>query len=159
MSEVIQAGTIQRRKRFYEMSPGRRKLVVEVIAALFILLFLYTALSKSFMIGSTVDVIKRTPFFSNFPKVTAWSVVVVEYAVAALLFFPQTRKAGLYSSLVIMLGFTLYIGYMKAVIPRLPCSCGGVISTLTWNQHLVFNIFFALLAGYGIRLMGKSKSM
>ena len=98
MSEVIQAGTIQRRKRFYEMSPGRRKLVVEVIAALFILLFLYTALNKSFQIGSTVDVLKKTPSFSNFPKVTAWIVVITEYIVAALLFFPKTRKIGLYSA-------------------------------------------------------------
>ena len=159
MSEAIQAGGLQRRKRLFEMTPGRRKMVVEVIAALFILLFLYTAINKSLAIKPTVAVIDKTPFFSNFPEVTAWTVVIAEYIAAALLFFPQTRKIGLYGSLVLMAGFTLYIGYMKAFVPNLPCSCGGVISKLTWNQHLVFNIFFTLLAGYGIRLMRKSKNV
>lgn len=136
---------------------ARWKNIVEVISAVFILLFLYTALSKTMSIGPTVDVLKFTPFMKTFPVEMAWGVVVIEYLVAGLLFFPRTRKIGLYSSLFLMLGFIGYITWMKIVVPNLPCSCGGVISKLTWNQHLVLNIGFVLLAVSGILLMGKMK--
>jgi len=29
---------------------------------------------------------------------------------------------------------------------ELPCSCGGVLQEMSWQQHLVFNIVFTLLA-------------
>jgi hypothetical protein len=122
---------------------------------MFILLFLYTALSKSFQIDSTIIVLKKTPEFSNYAQEMAWGIVVVEYIIATLLFLPRTRKLGLYASLILMIGFTGYISYMKLFVPDLPCSCGGVISKLTWNQHLVINIFFTLLALFGIVLMRK----
>lgn len=123
-----------------------RSLIVEMIAALFILLFLYTAISKTFYIRSTVDVLKKTPIFSNYAIEVGWGIVVMEYLVAALLFLPKTRTLGLFSSLALMTGFTIYIGYMMAFVPNLPCTCGGVISKMTWAQHLIFNVFFVLLA-------------
>jgi hypothetical protein len=30
------------------------------------------------------------------------------------------------------------------VFGRIPCSCGGLISSLSWTQHLFFNLFFLL---------------
>jgi hypothetical protein len=32
----------------------------------------------------------------------------------------------------------------------LPCSCGGIISSLSWRQHIIFNGVFILLAITGI---------
>jgi putative oxidoreductase len=126
--------------------------VIEIIAALFILLFLYTALNKSFQISSTTDVLKKTPILSGIAGSTAWSVVIAEYIIAALLFLPRTRRTGLYASLILMTGFTAYVGYMMVFVPDLPCSCGGVISKMTWGQHLIFNLVFVLLALTGILL-------
>jgi hypothetical protein len=68
---------------------------------------------------------------------------------------PRTRKLGLYISLGLMMAFTGYISYMMIFIPDLPCSCGGVISKMTWGQHLIFNVFFMLLALTGILLNRK----
>lgn len=133
----------------------KRSIIVEIISALFILLFFYTALSKSFEINNTVYVLERTPLFSSLAVPGAWTIVITEYIVAILLFFPRTKKAGLYGSLLLMGGFTLYIVYMMLVIPDLPCTCGGVISKMTWSQHLIFNIFFTLLALTGILLLRK----
>ena len=48
--------------------------------------------------------------------------------------------------------FTLYIGYMVAFVPKLPCSCGGIIQKMSWNQHLIFNVGFILLGVYAIWL-------
>jgi hypothetical protein len=34
---------------------------------------------------------------------------------------------------------------------NLPCSCGGIISKLSWKQHIIFNLFFIVLSVIGIR--------
>jgi len=34
---------------------------------------------------------------------------------------------------------------MFIVAPEMPCSCGGVIELLSWNQHVVFNGVFILI--------------
>jgi len=46
---------------------------------------------------------------------------------------------------------------MLAFAPKLPCSCGGVIQKMTWGQHVIFNLFFTLLALVGIWLARKRK--
>jgi hypothetical protein len=51
-----------------------------------------------------------------------------------------------------MAAFTGYIGFMLLSNIELPCSCGGVISSLSWKNHLVFNILFLLLASVGYYL-------
>ena len=133
----------------------RRSTIVEVISALFILLFLYTAISKSLDINRTVAVVQRNPLLLNHAESVSWAVVIIEYIVSILLFLPKTRKSGLYISLSLMLIFIGYILYMMTFVPNLPCSCGGVISKMSWKQHLFFNIFFAGLAFSGIRLSRK----
>src|SRR5687767_9400469 len=124
----------------------KRTTIVEIISALFILLFLYTALNKTYQIEPTSSVLRSLPVLSQAPDSFAWAVVVTEYIVALMLFIPKTRKAGLYASLGLMVTFTVYITYMMIFVPDLPCSCGGIISRLTWKQHLFLNIFFILLA-------------
>lgn len=124
--------------------------IVEIVSALFILLFLYTAINKSFSIGNTLSVLKKTPFFKQAPELIGWSVVVAEYVATILLLIPKTKKLGLYLSLGLMSSFIIYIVAMMIFVPDLPCTCGGVISKMSWTQHLVFNIFFVILALLGI---------
>jgi hypothetical protein len=33
--------------------------------------------------------------------------------------------------------------------PYLPCSCGGILETMNWKEHLVFNLVFVCLAALG----------
>jgi hypothetical protein len=35
---------------------------------------------------------------------------------------------------------------------KLPCTCGGVISKMSWPQHVLFNSGFMILAIVGIQL-------
>jgi len=44
---------------------------------------------------------------------------------------------------------------MITYTPNLPCSCGGVLQQMTWNQHLIFNVVFTLLALFAIWLTRK----
>jgi hypothetical protein len=126
---------------------------VEVISALFILLFAYTAFSKWLDSQNFIAVLAQSPLIGRtLAGIAAWSVIISELIICALLFIPRTRLIGLYGSFLVIAVFTLYIGYMIAFTPKLPCHCGGVISQMTWPQHLAFNIVFTMLALTGIIL-------
>src|ERR1044072_2670219 len=129
-----------------------RKLFAEIIGGLFILLFLYTALSKLSEIALFRLVLRSSPLISDYANLVSILIPVSEILVSLLLFIPGTRRRGLYAAFLLMLIFTLYLAYMLSFTRQLPCSCGGVISRLSWKQHLVFNIAFTLLAIAGIRL-------
>jgi len=92
-------------------------------------------------------------FTKNIANVLVWAVPFTELLAGSLLIFLKTRLAGLYASLLLLISFTIYIGLvMNNVFGRIPCSCGGVLNKMTWEQHLVFNIVFLLLTATAILL-------
>lgn len=125
---------------------------VEMISSLFILLFVYTAVSKFLDFDSFKAVITQSPLIGSFAYVIAWLLPTLELWVAGLLFIERTRPAGLYAALILMIGFTGYIIYMLLFSSHLPCSCGGVIKYLSWRSHIFFNVFWILLAVLAIKL-------
>src|ERR1700755_2867357 len=124
--------------------------ITEIIAALFILLFVYTAASKLAHLSAFRYTIMRSPFIGHYASLVSWALPVLELFIASLLFFPWLRRIGLWSSFFLMIIFTDYIAAMIYFTPELPCSCGGVLRQMTWNEHLIFNCFFTLLAGVGL---------
>jgi hypothetical protein len=56
---------------------------------------------------------------------------------------------------VMMIIFTIYILAIIRFSKHLPCSCGGIISELSWKEHLFLNVFLILLAAIGIRALKK----
>jgi hypothetical protein len=131
--------------------------LIEIIGALFILLFTYTAISKLAGYAQFRRVLSMSPLIGTGANFVAWLLPSVELITSLLLFVPQTRKWGFFTSTILMSVFTLYIAYMILFEPKLPCSCGGVISQLSWKQHLLFNILFTLLAITGLWLSKKTK--
>lgn len=123
----------------------------EIICVLLILLYSYTAFSKSLRYESFVNVLERSPLIGKGAATAGWLLPTVEFSVALLLLFPQTRKYGLYFSVVLLLLFTGYLIYMVLFAATLPCSCGGVISNMTWKQHIFFNLFFIIINIAAIR--------
>ncbi|KAA2239611.1 hypothetical protein F0L74_25810 [Chitinophaga agrisoli] len=132
-----------------------RKLVLEIICLLFILLFAYTAASKFLDYENFRAVIGQSPIITRFAPALAIAVPVVEIIIALLLSIPPYRRLGLYASFAIMVLFTTYIIVLVTFAEKIPCSCGGVISRLSWTEHLYFNIFFVLLALLGMWLHTK----
>jgi uncharacterized membrane protein YphA (DoxX/SURF4 family) len=128
----------------------KRNQLVEIIAALFILLFVYTATSKFLEFKGFKAVLSMSPLIGKMAPFVAWALPLSEILIAMLLFFPRTRRKGLWASLAIMLLFTGYLGYMIYFTPTRPCNCGGVLRQMTWKQHLIFNAFFTLLAVTGL---------
>jgi hypothetical protein len=112
----------------------------------FIFLFVYTASAKFIEFTAFKSVLSQSPLIGSMAPIVAWILPVVELGAAGLLVFRRTEKAGTYLSMGLMIIFSSYIFYMLLFVPHLPCSCGGVIRTMSWSQHLVFNVFFIGLA-------------
>jgi uncharacterized membrane protein YphA (DoxX/SURF4 family) len=126
--------------------------LVEIIGFLFIILFLYTGVSKLMEYSVFKQQIAESPILQPFASFIAWSLPLTEFLVSILLIIPRWRLKGLYASLFLMIAFTIYIGAIMIFNKELPCSCGGIISLLSWGEHLVFNSVFILLAFAGVRL-------
>lgn len=134
------------------MKTIKETLFTDIIAALFILLFLYTAITKLIEQEQFANVMRQSPLIGNYSPTLSWLIPILEIITALMLFFPfpAIRKWGFASAFVLMLAFTFYILYMVLFTKDLPCSCGGIISGMTWVQHLIFNIFLTILATYGV---------
>lgn len=128
---------------------------MELIASLLILLFFYTAVSKLLEYQTFKLQLGKSPFITQFSSLIAWMIPMGEIFIGAALIFKRTRLLGLYGSLFLMTMFTAYIYAMLNYSYDLPCSCGGIISKMTWTQHLWFNIGFVILCIVGILLQTK----
>jgi uncharacterized membrane protein YphA (DoxX/SURF4 family) len=126
--------------------------IVEIISMLFVILFLYTGISKLMEYGVFKEQIAESPILQPIAPFIAWALPLTEFLVCLLLIIPRWRLKGLYASLLLMIAFTLYIGAIMTFNKELPCSCGGIISLLSWQGHLVFNSIFILLAFAGVLL-------
>lgn len=136
----------------------KRKIVLEILSSLLILLFVYTSVSKWLNFKKFIGEMNNQPLPNWMTPTLVYSLPTIEIIIAALLMFPRTQLPGFRASLVLMLLFTLYtLLVLLEAFDRVPCSCGGVIENLTWSQHLVFNLFFVGVALAGIKLKRKEK--
>jgi uncharacterized membrane protein YphA (DoxX/SURF4 family) len=151
----MEGPAIQKRNTFQRVltvSWLSKSTIVEIISVLFIILFLYTGISKLMEYSVFKEQIAESPLLKPVSSLIAWALPLTEFLVSILLIIPRWRLKGLYASLALMIAFTLYIGAIMTFNKELPCSCGGVISLLSWQGHLVFNSLFILLAFIGVRL-------
>ena len=134
-----------------------RKIVIEIIAFIFIVLFMYTGISK-FFIEHTVfeEQIKQSPILKHFSTPIVWGLPLVEFLASVLLVIPKWRYKGLLLSFGLMTGFTIYVLSLISSSKELPCSCGGIISLLSWKDHLILNLFLLLISLVGIYLQKDS---
>ena len=122
-----------------------RKLLPDIAVFLFIVLFVYAALTKLLDYEKFAIQLGQSPMLTRHAAIIAWAVPVSEFALSILLIIPGTRVAGLYGSLFIMVMFTAYIVLASHFSDYVPCSCGGVLEGMSWTQHLIFNVIFVLL--------------
>lgn len=131
-----------------------RRIALEVICLLYILLFVYAATSKLSDYHDFLIQIGKSPILTAFAELAAIGVITLEALIALLLFFPKYRFVGLFLSLSLMTMFSAYITILLLWSPYVPCSCGGILSVLGWTEHLIFNLFFVVLAIAGLLLIG-----
>jgi len=127
------------------------KLIINAICFLLILLWFYAAVSKVSTFGMFRAQMHRQllPLFLKNDLV--YILPPAEMIAGLLLLFERSVLIGLYLSFIMMLGFTVYVGLaVFKVLGKVPCSCGGILSSMGWNVHLVFNTIFLLLTILGI---------
>lgn len=131
-----------------------------IISILFIVLFVYAAITKIRDYEIFKVRLDQSPLLEGMGKLGAVIIPIALLFVAILLLFERTRRVGLKYALALMLMFTIYIGVVLLFFSEfLPCSCNGVFEFLDWKQHLWFNLFFTTLAGLGVFLSGRSKTL
>jgi hypothetical protein len=134
----------------------KKNTFIELISALLVFLFIYAALSKLLDFDKFKYQISQSPFITNISWLVIWSIPLSEIMISIFLLFKRTRSAGLYLSFLLMLLFTGYIFIMLKYSSYLPCSCGGVLSIMSWKQHFVFNLAFTGLSLAGILLQNST---
>jgi uncharacterized membrane protein YphA (DoxX/SURF4 family) len=130
----------------------KRTTLVEIIIMLYVILFLYTGISKLMEYSIFKEQISTSPLLAPFSKLIALGLPSIEFIVVVLLIIPRWRLKGLYLAFGLMTAFTIYIIAILSFSSKIPCSCGGILQELSWEQHIAFNAFFILLAIAGIVL-------
>ncbi|THU32926.1 hypothetical protein FAM09_26105 [Niastella caeni] len=135
----------------------KRTTIIEIITVLNIILFLYTGIAKIMDYSVFKEQLADSPILSWAAKPVAIMLPIVEFAIVLMLVIPRWRLKGLYASFGIMTLFTVYIIAMFIIAPEMPCSCGGIMEQLSWEQHIIFNSASILLNGWAIYLLKKEK--
>jgi uncharacterized membrane protein YphA (DoxX/SURF4 family) len=128
----------------------RKNRLVTIISYLFILLFVYAAVSKILEFRNFQAQLGQSPLLSALTGFISYAVLIVEMLIAIALSIPKCRLIGLYAAFLIMVMFTAYIVVILNYSSFIPCSCGGILEKMEWKGHLIFNIAFCLLAVLGI---------
>lgn len=121
-------------------------MIVNIICLLYILLFVYAAISKLLDFENFQVQLAQSPLLSAYAQFIAPLVLTVELLIVFILSFKSTRLLGIYSSFFLMIAFTMYIYLILNYSDFIPCSCGGILEKMGWTTHLVFNIFFIVLS-------------
>lgn len=127
-----------------------RTILLESICLLYVVLFVYAAISKLLEFENFQAQLGQSPLLSAYTGFVSYSVIGVELVIALLICFPKTRYIGLLSALGLMVLFTAYIVIILNYSYFVPCSCGGILESLGWKEHLIFNIGFVVLALIGL---------
>ncbi|WP_430613198.1 MauE/DoxX family redox-associated membrane protein [Flavobacterium sp. JP2137] len=118
----------------------------QVIIYFFIILFVYAALSKILDFENFQIQVAQSPLLSAYATLITYITIISELIIAFLLCFPKTIKLGLYLFLGMMTAFSVYIYLILNFSPFVPCSCGGILEKMGWQEHLWFNIIITLIA-------------
>ncbi|CDS93022.1 conserved membrane hypothetical protein [Sphingobacterium sp. PM2-P1-29] len=141
----------------------KREMIITIITSLVILLYMYTAISKLLDYNKFVFQMRLTPipFMWQVAPVLGIVLPIFELALTTLIFFDRTRLIGFWTSLVLMFLFEGYIFWMKLVEyqtgVKLPCTCGGIISKMSWTTHFIFNALFIVLMIIAIKKINDIK--
>lgn len=127
-----------------------KPIVVSVVSYFTAVLFIYAATSKLLDFENFQVQLAQSPLLSAFAGWLPVFVPVAEYVLALGLLVPRFRFIALLASLHLMTLFSVYIYIILHYSAFVPCSCGGVLEKMSWNQHLVFNVLVSGLLLYSL---------
>ncbi|UUW08353.1 hypothetical protein NLG42_19865 [Flavobacterium plurextorum] len=127
--------------------------IADIICLLYILLFVYAAVSKLLEFQNFRVQLGQSPLLSAFAGYIAWMLPILELFIVLLIVSKRWRIIGLFGALFMMAMFTAYIFIILNYSPFVPCSCGGILEKMGWEEHFIFNCVFMMLAAAGILIL------
>lgn len=132
---------------------------LKLITALLIVLWIYAVGSKLTDVSDFRRGLYNQPFSKEIIRLLLFLLPSSEILASILLIIPKSRFTGLYFSAILLTAFSLYISFFLLNLwPYIPCSCGGILDSLSWKSHLVFNLCFLSITIYAIYLKRKEES-
>jgi hypothetical protein len=147
-----------------KISTSLKAAFADLISALLLLLFIYTSVSKFLDYDKFVFQMRLAPvpLMQTLAPILGWLMPVVEIliaiALAAGFFYYNFKIIGLYSSVILLIIFEIYIGTMLLSGSHLPCTCGGIVSQMGWKQHLSFNAFLIIGCIFSLKYLKIDKT-
>ncbi len=137
---------------------SRKEKAIRVISYSFVALWGYAALVKLSDPGRTHTEMMKQVFPHWMGEALVWLLPAAELFLVGLLLNPPTRSKGLFASFGLITLFSGYLALMVLnVFERRPCVCGGILSSMGPEAHLVFNLCFVALAVIAMVLTHKSR--
>lgn len=104
-----------------------------------ILAFLgYTLVNKLLGFHSfAMNIVKTGLFQGAWVDIVACYALMAEFTCIALLLYKP--KVGAVVSIFVMLSFSIYIIFLKALGRYVICGCGGILNGLTFHWHILIN--------------------
>ncbi|MEQ7802057.1 MauE/DoxX family redox-associated membrane protein [Pedobacter sp. ASV1-7] len=124
---------------------------------LLVVLFVYTASDKLWNMSEFQRFLLSLQWIGPAGKLLAWTIPLLELLISVLLLVPLSRRVGLLSAFILMISFTSYLVLMKLFGSNVPCHCGGVISELTWLQHIWLNVALIVMSGLALLWYAKGQ--
>ena len=135
-----------------KIAPPYREYIIHIVCYLYILLFVYAAVSKLLDFKNFQAQLGQSPLLSAYTGWVSFAVIIAEIFIAILLSVKRFNILGLLFAFALMALFTTYIIVITNYSYYVPCSCGGILQNMEWKDHLIFNICFLAFAVTGILL-------
>lgn len=154
----------------------KKSIILKAIRFALVALWVPVAVDKLWNLSGFHGTLLRQPLPDGWADILFWLLPLLELLAAVLIAWPQKTsgrgvrtddacqtkfrtvhhplRLGLALSTLLMLAFTLFILFgVLGWYDKRPCGCGSVISGLTWEQHLWFNLVFLILSAVGLGLV------
>lgn len=123
----------------------------QAVVWILVLLWFYTALDKLIFYSAYTLTMQGQIFPRVWLPLLIPAVPLVELLTGTMLMVSTLRLCGMICSLLLMISFTVYAGLIFfGFFPAKPCACAGLFRDLTWGIHFLVNLFFMLVAAFGI---------
>lgn len=115
---------------------------------LLVIMFSYAAVSKLWNYERSLGEMRNQVFPIVLADVLTWLIPLIEISITICLVYIPFQRIGLWSSLVLLSIFSIYILLAATkIFGRTPCSCAGILwqNSTYWHQ-LGFNLLFIIMA-------------
>lgn len=120
----------------------------DVIIYGYAFMYMYTGWAKFMNLTSFIRGNSKIPYLGQYAKLIGYGLPTLEIVLAILLIVPVywIKRFALWTATLLMGAFTIYLCLMVQFVEKKLCHCGGVIESMGWKTHIVFNLIW-LIAG------------